>query len=159
MDDDRVEPTIGGRISQLRIDVGMTQDDLAAAAGLSTDLIRKLEQSQRRTASIGSLHRVARALGVGIAGLLGPARPGSAAVADQDRIWAIRDALTSVDDLIGELDDADGPDLAELERAVVYSWGSYRAGRYGPASGDTAPSADGGSGRQACRHDRGRPRG
>jgi transcriptional regulator with XRE-family HTH domain len=132
MDDDRAEPTIGKRISQLRDDVGMTQDDLAAAAGLSTDLIRKLEQGQRHTASIGSLHRIARALGVGIAGLLGPARPGAAAVADQDRIWAIRDALTSVDDLLGELDDADSPDLAEQARAVVYSWGLYWAGRYGP---------------------------
>jgi transcriptional regulator with XRE-family HTH domain len=50
----------------------MTQDDLAAAAGLSTDLIRKLEQGQRHTAAIGSLYRIARALGVDIVELLGP---------------------------------------------------------------------------------------
>ncbi|MGH3717524.1 MAG: hypothetical protein ACRDRI_01540 [Pseudonocardiaceae bacterium] len=31
---------------------------------------------------------------------------------------AIRDALTSVDGLLGELDDADPPDLADLDRAV-----------------------------------------
>jgi len=51
------EWTIGEQIRRLRNDAWMTQDDLAAAAGVSTDLIRKLEQGQRHTASIGSLHR------------------------------------------------------------------------------------------------------
>ncbi|MGA9311977.1 MAG: helix-turn-helix transcriptional regulator [Pseudonocardiaceae bacterium] len=57
----------------------MTQDDLAAAAGVSTDLIRKLEQGRRHTASIGSLHRIAAALDVDLGELLGrdsmPTRP------------------------------------------------------------------------------------
>ena len=50
---------IGERIKRLRHDALMTQDDLAAAARVSTDLIRKLEQGRRLTASIGSLHRSA----------------------------------------------------------------------------------------------------
>ncbi len=45
---------------------------------------------------------------------------------------AIRDALTSVDDLLGELDGADAPDLTEFSRAVTYAFGLYWAGRYGP---------------------------
>jgi hypothetical protein len=36
-------------------------------------------------------------------------------------VVAIRDALTSVDDLLGELDDVDAPDLTELARALPYS--------------------------------------
>ncbi|MGH3924249.1 MAG: helix-turn-helix domain-containing protein [Pseudonocardiaceae bacterium] len=64
MDDFRIESTIGERIKRFRIAALMTQDDLAAAAGVSTDLIRKLEQGRRHTASITSLHRIARALDV-----------------------------------------------------------------------------------------------
>jgi hypothetical protein len=46
-------------------------------------------------------------------------------------VSAIRNALTSVDDLLGELDGADAPDLTELSRAVIYAWGARWAGRYG----------------------------
>ncbi|MGH3901803.1 MAG: helix-turn-helix domain-containing protein [Pseudonocardiaceae bacterium] len=59
-----VQSVIDERIKNLRNGVVMTQDDLAAAAGVSTDLIRKLEQGRRHTASIGSLHRIAAALDV-----------------------------------------------------------------------------------------------
>jgi len=40
--------------------------------------------------------------------------------------------LTSADDLLGELDGADAPDLTEFSRAVTYAWGMYWAGRHGP---------------------------
>jgi transcriptional regulator with XRE-family HTH domain len=43
----RAESTIGERIRRLRKGALMTQDDLAATADVSTDLIRKLEQGQR----------------------------------------------------------------------------------------------------------------
>ncbi|MBV9012719.1 MAG: helix-turn-helix transcriptional regulator [Pseudonocardiales bacterium] len=126
----RAESTIGERIRRLRKKVGMTQDELAAAAGVSTDLIRKLEQGQRHTASLASLSRIARALGVSIAALLGPAPPAASAEQHQPQIIAIRDALTSVDDILGELDDVDAPDLAELAHAVAHAWGMYWACRY-----------------------------
>ena len=45
-------------------------------------------------------------------------------------MWAIRDALTSVDDIVGELDGVDLPDLTELGRAVTYAWGTFWSGRY-----------------------------
>lgn len=125
------EPTIGERLRDLRRPT-YTQHDLAAAADVSVDVIRKLEQGRRRTASIATLARIARALDVDIAELLGPSRPAPFVGEQPARISAIRDALTSVDDLLGELDDADAPDLAELARAVVYSWGLYWSGRYGP---------------------------
>lgn len=125
------ESTIGRRIRELRWGL-YDQHDLAAAADISVDVIRKLEQGRRHTASLATLARLARVLGVELADLLGPPRPVLAASGDPDRVVAIRDALTSVDDLLGELDDA--PDLTELDRAVTYAWGLYWAGRYGPLS-------------------------
>lgn len=125
------EPMIGDRIRELRRGI-FTQHDLAAAADVSVDVIRKLEQGRRHTASIATLARIARALGVEIAELLGRPRATPTAGEPQARVAAVRDALTSVDDLLGELDDADAPDLTEFSRAVTYAFGLYWAGRYGP---------------------------
>ncbi|MGH3770920.1 MAG: helix-turn-helix domain-containing protein [Pseudonocardiaceae bacterium] len=125
------KPIIGERIRELRKPI-YTQHDLAAAADVSVDVIRKLEQGRRHTASISTLQRIARALGVDVAELLGRSRTAQATNDDQSPVSAIRDALTSVDDLLGELDDADAPDLADLDRDVRYAWGAYFAGRYGP---------------------------
>ncbi|MGH3898084.1 MAG: helix-turn-helix domain-containing protein [Pseudonocardiaceae bacterium] len=94
------------------------QHDLAAAAGVSVDVIRNLEQDRRHTASIATVARIARVLDVDIADLL-DSRPALSTGEDWARISFIRDALTSVDDLLGELDDADAPDLTELDRAVT----------------------------------------
>lgn len=121
---------IGERIRELRQGV-YSQIDLATAADVSVDVIRKLEQGRRQTASIGTLQRIARVVDVDVAELLGRSRPVPSGGDDQARVWAVRDALTSVDDLLGELDDADAPDLAELDRSVSYAWGAYWAGRYG----------------------------
>jgi transcriptional regulator with XRE-family HTH domain len=125
------EPTIGERIRKLRRGI-FTQTDLAAAADVSVDVIRKLEQGRRHTASIGTLQRIARALDVDIGKLLRPSRPAPAAGEPPTPVAAIRDVLTSVDDLLGELDDVDAPDMTELGRAVSYAWGLFYAGRYGP---------------------------
>lgn len=114
---------IGERIRALRTSSTYTQDDLAAAAEVSVDVVRKLEQGRRHTASIGTLQRIARALDVDVAELLGPSRPTPATSENQARVDAIRSALTSVDDLLGELDGADAPDLTEFSRAVTYAWG------------------------------------
>jgi transcriptional regulator with XRE-family HTH domain len=126
------EPTIGDRIRELRKPI-YTQDDLAVAADVSVDVIRKLEQSRRLTISIPTLARIARALNIDIAALLGPSCPALPGK-DQAQVAAIRDALTSVDALLGELDDADAPDLTELGRAVTYAWGHFYAGRFGQLS-------------------------
>ncbi|HEX3787555.1 MAG TPA: helix-turn-helix transcriptional regulator [Pseudonocardiaceae bacterium] len=124
-----MEPTIGARIKKLRTGA-MTQQELATAAEVSVDLIRKLEQGRRHTASIGSLHRIARALDVDTAELL--AKPTTLQTGDTESgVVAIRRVLTSVDDLIAE-PDADGEliTVEEAERTVNYLWGAYWAGRY-----------------------------
>jgi transcriptional regulator with XRE-family HTH domain len=80
----RTDPSaIGARIRQLRLarSPRLTQEQLAERAGVSVDLISKLEQGQRQTAQLGSLHKLASALGVEVALLL--ARPSSVAPSDQ----------------------------------------------------------------------------
>jgi transcriptional regulator with XRE-family HTH domain len=78
-----VDLTISERIRAL-CKPAYPQDDLAAAAQISVDVIRKLEQGLRHTASIGTLQRIARAVDVNLAatvivtmqGLGGAARSG-----------------------------------------------------------------------------------
>jgi DNA-binding XRE family transcriptional regulator len=66
---DQDEP-VGRHIRRLRAAAHLTQAELAAGAGVSLDLIRKLEQEQRYTASVASLHKIARALDVDTGELL-----------------------------------------------------------------------------------------
>lgn len=119
-------PTIGERIRQLRGKV-FTQADLAQAAGVSVDVVRKLEQGRRHTASIGTLQRIARVLDVDPAELL----PRTRALPSKDAggVVGLRDALTGVGDL---LDAQPGPPvgLAELSRTTGYAWGLYWSGHY-----------------------------
>ncbi len=103
---DKANESIGARIRHLR-GRHMTQQELADAAEVSVDLVRKLEQGQRHTASVPYLHRIARALGTDLDGLLG--QPQTVAEASVDTVGAIRDALTSIDDLLDEVDDVDTP--------------------------------------------------
>jgi transcriptional regulator with XRE-family HTH domain len=123
------EPSIGERIRALRGGV-MTQHELAATADVSVDLVRKLEQGRRHTASITSLHKIAKALDVDTAELLARATP--LASADLDcGVVAMRHALTSIDGLLGEVEE-DGEKVSVLEskRTVAYAWGCYWTGRY-----------------------------
>jgi transcriptional regulator with XRE-family HTH domain len=131
-DDLRTQPTIGERIKQLRNDVLMTQDDLAAAAGVSTDLIRKLEQGQRHTASIGSLHRIAAALDVDIGELLG--RESMPDAAPDAGVVALRQAVADVADLLGNVE-GEPLSLRDAERSVTYLWGTYWSGRWNQLTG------------------------
>jgi transcriptional regulator with XRE-family HTH domain len=80
----RADPSaIGARIRQLRLarSPRLTQEQLAERAGVSVDLIGKLEQGQRQTAQLGSLQKLANALGVEVSLLL--ARPSPAGAAGQ----------------------------------------------------------------------------
>lgn len=125
----RDDPPIGERIRQLRNGL-MTQQDLAVAADVSVDLVRKLEQGRRHTASVANLHNIARALDVDLGDLLSKTSPMPSADPDVG-IVAIRRALTPVDDLLDDAASTAEPlSMSEAERTVDYLWGSYWAGRY-----------------------------
>jgi transcriptional regulator with XRE-family HTH domain len=127
VDDLRMESAIGERLRWLRRGAVMTQDDLAAAAGVSTDLIRKLEQGRRHTASIGSLHRIAVALDVDLGELLG--RENMPDAAPDAGVVALRQAVADVVDLLGDVE-GEPLSLREAERSVTYLWGTYWSGKH-----------------------------
>ncbi|MEV6431404.1 helix-turn-helix transcriptional regulator [Nocardia sp. NPDC051463] len=122
------DSSIGVRIRLFR-GKALTQRQLADQAGVSVDLVRKLEQGGRQTASIASLQKLARALDVDIADLVGK-RHGIPSGNPDAGIVAIRRALTPVDDLLGEIPEERPVTHNEGSRAVDYAWGAYWAGRY-----------------------------
>jgi len=77
-----------GRLAQLRHGHGWTQQLLAGRAGLSTELVKKLEQGAKRSARLSTLGALARALNVPVSALLGESpsgdpAPGQASEANQ----------------------------------------------------------------------------
>lgn len=121
-------PTIGARIKQLRGKL-MTQRELADRAGVSLRLVRALEQDERHTAQIGSLHAIARALDTDLPTLLGKAA--TMPNGPDTGVRAIRAALTPVDDLIDEAVDQGEPlTLRDAQRTADYLWGAYWSGKY-----------------------------
>jgi transcriptional regulator with XRE-family HTH domain len=125
--DHGIGPTIGQRIAQLRGD--RTQQELATAAGVSVDLIRKLEQGSRHTLSIASLQSIARALDVDAGELLSKTTP-LPDPSEHSGAVAIREALTYVDDLIGDAPDVEPLTVAAGRQAVRAGWGAYWSGHY-----------------------------
>lgn len=123
------DASIGERIRELRGST-LSQRRLAERAEVSVDLIRKLEQGSRTGASIASLHKIARALDVDIADLLGK-RHGLPSPDPDAGVVAIRRALTTVDDLLDTVGLQEPVSLLEATRAVEYAWGAYWSGRYG----------------------------
>jgi transcriptional regulator with XRE-family HTH domain len=65
----------GAKLAQLRHDHGWTQELLAGRAGLSTELVKKLEQGAKRSARLSTLAALARALHVPVGALLGDESP------------------------------------------------------------------------------------
>src|SRR6266568_9556261 len=122
------DTTIGDRIRRFR-GKALSQKALAEIAGVSVDLIRALEQGKRQGASIASLHKIAKALDVDIADLVGK-RYGIPTSDPDAGVVAIRRALTSVDDLLDSTTEEPPVSLEHAQRAVDYAWGAYWNGRF-----------------------------
>lgn len=121
-------PSIGDRIRELRSDEArgqLSQRQLAAAAGISVDVIRRLEQATRYMPSIPTLQRIARALDVDLVELLRRQRPTLAPVGPSSGAIALRRAVIAVDDLIGSDADLEPLDLETARRTVEYAWVAY----------------------------------
>src|SRR6266542_1065748 len=104
----------------------MTQRELAERAGVSADLISKLEQGQKQTALLTTLHKIAGALDVDVTALL--ARPTRIDVSESDQdqggVLAIRRAITAI------RDDADTASIDELKQSARYGWAAYWTNRF-----------------------------
>lgn len=72
----------------------LTQEGLAAKAGVSADVVRKLEQKRKHSARLPTLHALAKGLGVEVTTLLGdPPGVPSTGEADPPALVAVRRAI------------------------------------------------------------------
>jgi len=117
--------TIGERVAKLRRQRHLTQAELAERAAVSVDLVRKLEQNQRRTTTLRSLQRLATALDVQVSALLDGPSPGDPTNPGAG-ISELRRALTPA----GGPDFEDLPTEDELRVGVEEAWKVHQAGNY-----------------------------
>ncbi|MFF1419100.1 helix-turn-helix domain-containing protein [Streptomyces sp. NPDC058280] len=128
------EASLGDRIAELRMRRNMTQEKLAATAGLSVDLIRKLEQGRRKTARLASINAMAQALDTEPSYLLG--QPTTFEVNESEdglpSVLALRQAVSPVADLLGgDTDLNDPPSITELRASLLSTEAIRRDGRMG----------------------------
>lgn len=131
--------TIGQRLKRLRGERGLSQEALAELAGLSKDLVAKLEQGRRTSCRVTSLMKFAVALDVEVSDLTGK-RERLGAARDGGSVLAVRDAilspslLPSMPGMPGlDPDDAGEPTpLADLHTAITAAHDRYWSGDFGP---------------------------
>lgn len=124
--------TIGARLKGLRRERNLTQEELSEAAGVSRDVVAKLEQDRRQSARMTTLMNLANALDVDLSELTGK-RDRIGSDRDGGRVLALRNALISPAILPG-LDTQDDGELtppAELQRAVDAAADDYWRGDFG----------------------------
>ncbi|SDG18748.1 Transcriptional regulator, contains XRE-family HTH domain [Lentzea fradiae] len=120
------DQSLGQRIRRARKRRQLTQEKLAEKAEISVDLVRKLEQEIRHTASMSSLTRIARALDVDVPQLLGQTSTIEPLVDEESAgILAIRDELTSLSCFPGLADEEvfndEPPTVAGLRVALSHA--------------------------------------
>ncbi|WP_252396131.1 helix-turn-helix domain-containing protein [Streptantibioticus parmotrematis] len=124
---------MGDRIAELRRRRGLTQEGLAEAAGLSVDVVRKLEQGRRRTARLTTINALARALDTEPSHLVGqPTTFETHPLGSDDlpSVLALRRAVSPVADLLGgDGDPEEPPSIAELQEALRSTEAIRREGR------------------------------
>src|SRR6476619_4947563 len=105
---------IGKRIYELRVErvPRLTQRELAERAGVSVDVIQKLEQGRKATARIPTLTAIATALDVDLSAILSNPTHLESVPADGG-LLALRRALTPV------VDDPGTPATADELRAQI----------------------------------------
>ena len=127
--------SIGQRIYDLRTDrvPRFTQRELAERAGVSVDLIQKLEQGRKATAKITTLTAIARALDVDLSALLSR-RTFLESVPEDGGLQALRRAITPVADPA-----VVGGSAEELSASVADGWRAYWRGDYDALAGVLPP--------------------
>ena len=86
---------LGDKLSRLRRLASLTQEELAARSDVSVDVVRKLEQKRRGSATLPTLHSLAKGLGVELTSLLGdPPGVPSSGEADPPQLVAVRRAIS-----------------------------------------------------------------
>jgi transcriptional regulator with XRE-family HTH domain len=122
---------LGENVARIRKARNLSQEELAASAGVAVDTVARIERGERQTTRTATLNKLARALGVEPSILLGilppPHEPANNDVAD------LRKALTTSTEIPGLTDFSDLREtipLSELRGSLAYAWQAYIAGRH-----------------------------
>jgi transcriptional regulator with XRE-family HTH domain len=122
---------LGENLARIRKARNLSQEELAAAAGVAVDTVARIERGERQTTRTATLNKLADALGVAPSTLLGilppPHEPADSDMTD------LRKALTSSTEVPGLADFSDLREtvpLTELRASLSYAWQSYIAGRH-----------------------------
>lgn len=122
---------LGENLARIRKARNLSQEELAAAAGVAVDTVARIERGERQTTRTATLNKLAAALAVEPSTLLGilppPHEPARANLTD------LRKALTSSAEVPGLADFTDLREtvpLTELRSSLNYAWQAYIAGRH-----------------------------
>ncbi|MEU0986551.1 helix-turn-helix domain-containing protein [Streptomyces sp. NPDC005953] len=124
---------LGDRLGRLRRLGDQTQEGLAERAGVSVDVIRKLEQRRKHSARLPTLHALAKGLGVELTALLGdPPGVPSNGDADPPQLVAVRRAIMPpLFAPLPEPADAKALTLALVKKAIAEGWTLYHRAEFG----------------------------
>ncbi|MGH3813549.1 MAG: helix-turn-helix domain-containing protein [Pseudonocardiaceae bacterium] len=126
------ETHLGDRLARLRRLADLTQEQLAECSGVSTDVIRKLEQHRKHSVRLPTLHKLAAGLGIEVTGLLGDPPALSAQPEESADLVAVRRAIMpSPVAPVPEPDSAEPLSLALLRAAIAEGWTLYHAAEFG----------------------------
>nr|WP_153426971.1 helix-turn-helix transcriptional regulator [Streptomyces alkaliphilus] len=124
---------MGERLARLRRIANLTQEELAGRAGVSVDVVRKLEQRRKHSARLPTLHALARGLGAELTALLGdPPGVPSTGEADPPRLVAVRRAI--MPPLFAPPPEPEGVErlsLPLLRREISDGWTLYHSAEFG----------------------------
>ncbi|MBH1935284.1 helix-turn-helix transcriptional regulator [Streptomyces sp. AV19] len=124
---------LGDRVGRLRRLADLTQEALAERAGVSADVVRKLEQKRKHSARLPTLHALAKGLGVEVTALLGdpPGIP-SNGEAEPPALVAVRRAI--VPPLFAPPPEPSGAERltpALLRSEIEEAWTLYHSADFG----------------------------
>ena len=127
------EPTIGENLARLRNQAGLTQEGLHRQSGVSLATIRMLERNGRTTALMGTLSKLARALDVKPAALIGqPVAVHQEPDGVAEGVAVLRRAVHALEEVPGvhlQPPVHEAPSLDDLGRTVEMLWKAYHDGR------------------------------
>ncbi|MGH3320563.1 MAG: helix-turn-helix domain-containing protein [Streptosporangiaceae bacterium] len=126
------DETIGDRLCGLRRQRGLTQEEAAELAGVSIDLVRKLEQNKRLSARISTLAAIADGLDTELSSLLGRRPRIGRTDGEAAGVLAVRNALVSLADFPGidPADDGEPTPLSALRVRARHMWKDYWGGHF-----------------------------
>lgn len=127
------EVHLGDRLVKLRKLAGLTQEQVAERAGVSVDVIRKLEQHRKHSARLPTLHALARGLGVEVTTLLGdpPAVASNGAPEPPTMVGLRRAVMPSLVPRPPDLNDLGSLSLSVLRQEIADGWSLYHDADFG----------------------------